>query len=77
MFFSILSYSASKAITSANLIVDINVHVDSGGPVVMTLATGSEVRGLKPGRGRWNFSDRKNPEYDFLRKGSKAAGPVS
>ena len=23
------------------------------------------------------FSERKNPEYDFLRKGSKAAGPVS
>ena len=23
------------------------------------------------------FSERKNPEYDFLRKGSKAVGPVS
>ena len=22
------------------------------------------------------FSDRKNPEYDFLRKGSKAVGPL-
>ena len=22
------------------------------------------------------FSERKNPEYDFLRKGSKAMGPV-
>ena len=46
---------------------------DSGCPVV---ATGSEVRGFKPGRGRWIFPERKNPEYDFLRKGNKAVGPV-
>ena len=32
---------------------------------------------FKPGRGRWIFSDRKNPEYDFIRKGNKAEGPVS
>ena len=51
--------------------------VDPGGPVVIILATGSEVRGLKTGRGRWNFSERKNPEYDFLWKGSKAVSPVS
>ena len=37
----------------------------------------SEVRVFKPGRGRWIFSERKNPEYDFLRKGTKAVGPVS
>ena len=29
----------------------------------------SEVRQFDPGRGRWIFSERKNPEYDFLRKG--------
>ena len=52
--------------------------VDPGGSVVIILATGSEVRGLYPGRGRWIFfSERKNPEYDFLRKGSKAVGPMS
>ena len=51
--------------------------VDPGGPVVNMLSTGSEVRGFKPGRGRWIFSERKNSEYDFLRKGSKAVGPVS
>ena len=39
--------------------------------------TGSEVRGFKPSRSRWIFSERKNPEYDFLQKGSKAVGPVS
>ena len=27
--------------------------------------------------GRWIFSERKNPEYDFLRMGSKAMGPMS
>ena len=26
---------------------------------------------------RWIFSERKNPEYDFLWKGRKAVGPVS
>ena len=35
------------------------------------------IRGFDPGRGRWVFSERKNPEYNFLRKGSKAVGPVS
>ena len=51
--------------------------VDPGGPVVIILATGAEVRGFKPGRGRWIFSERKNPKYDILRKGSKAEGHVS
>ena len=51
--------------------------VDPGGPVVIILATESEVRGFKPGRGRWILSERKIPEYDFLRKGSKAVGPMS
>ena len=44
------------------------MFVDPGGLVVIILATRSEVRGFKPGRGRWIFSERKNPEYDFLRK---------
>ena len=52
-------------------------QVDPGGSVVIIFATGFEVRGFKPGRGRWIFSERKNPEYDFLRKGSKAVGAVS
>ena len=30
--------------------------VDPGGPVVIILATGSEVCGFKPGQGRWIFS---------------------
>ena len=51
--------------------------VDPGGPVVIILSSGSEVRGFDPGRSRWIYSERKNPEYDFLRKGSKAVGLVS
>ena len=51
--------------------------VDPGDPVVIILATGSEVREFKHGRGRWIFSERKNPNYDFLRKGSKAVDLVS
>ena len=36
--------------------------------MVIILASGSEVRWFDPDRGRWIFSERKNPEYDFLRK---------
>ena len=42
-----------------------------------TDVTLSTVRGFDPGRGRWIKSIRKNPAYDFLRKGSKTVGPVS
>ena len=51
--------------------------VDPSCPVVIILASGSEVRGFEPGRGPWTFSERKNSEYNFLRKGSKAVSPVS
>ena len=45
---------------------------------VIILVSGSEVREFNPCRGRWIFfSERKNPEYDFLRKGNTAMGPVS
>ena len=36
--------------------------INPDGPVVIILATGSEVRGFKPGRGQWIISERKNPE---------------
>ena len=54
-----------------------SLHVDPGGPVVIILASGSEVRGFDPGGCRRISLERKNPEYDFLRKGSKAVGLVS
>ena len=56
--------------------IDIS-GVDPGGLGVIIFASGSEVRGFDPGRVRRTSSERKNPEYDFLRKGSKALGPVS
>ena len=40
-----------------------------------TFASGSEVRVFDPGWDRWIFSESKNLEYDFLRKGSTAVGP--
>ena len=46
--------------------------VDPGGLGVIILASGFKVRGFNG-----FFSERKNPEYDFLRKGSKAVGPMS
>ena len=45
--------------------------------MVIILASGSEVRGSIPAGVDGFFSESKNPEYDFLRKGSKAVGPVS
>ena len=42
--------------------------VDPGGPVVIILPSGSEVRGFDPGRGRWIFSERKNPMTSFGRE---------
>ena len=37
----------------------------------------SEVPGSNSAEVDGFFSERKNHEYDFLRKGSKAVGPVS
>ena len=51
--------------------------VGPGGLGVIIFATGSKIRRFDPGRGQWIFSERKNLEYEFLRKGSKAVGPVS
>jgi hypothetical protein len=48
-----------------------------GGLVVNVLAIGPKVRGLKPGRGRCDFKGDKNPQHDFLRRVSKAVGPMS
>ena len=55
----------------------LEISVDPVGSVVIILTTGCEVRRFKPGRGRRIFSEHKNPEYDFLRKGTKAVGHVS
>jgi hypothetical protein len=48
-----------------------------GGLVVSVLATGPKDRGFDPDRGRWIFKGDKNPEHHFLRRGSKAVGPMS
>ena len=81
-FASVSNMSSSNEILEVlSLVVRVKmsciVWCDQGGPVVIIIATGPEVCGFKPGRGRWIISDRKNPEYDFVRKVSKAVGPVS
>ena len=48
-----------------------------GGLVVSILATGTRVRGFKPGRSRWIFREAENPQYAFLRRGSKRICPMS
>jgi hypothetical protein len=52
-------------------------HVALGGLMVSVLAVGPKFRGFKPGRERWVFKDDKNPQHAFLRRGSKAVGPMS
>ena len=52
-------------------------YIYLGGPVVIILASGSEVCGFDPGQGRWIFQSVKILSIDFLRMGSKALGPVS
>jgi hypothetical protein len=59
---------------SINFTVILCISVDLGGLVVSVLAT--KVRGFDP-RGRWIFKGDKNPEHHFLRRGSKAVGPMS
>jgi hypothetical protein len=48
-----------------------------GGLVVSMLASGTQVRGFKPGRNRRIFWGEKNPRHAFFRKGSKAVCPMS
>jgi hypothetical protein len=47
------------------------------GLVISMLASGTRVRGFKPGQSRRIFSGEKNPQHTFLRKGSKAVCPMS
>jgi hypothetical protein len=49
----------------------ILLYVALGGLVVSVLATGPKVRGFDPDRGD------KHPEHNFLRRESKAVGPMS
>jgi hypothetical protein len=48
-----------------------------GGLGVSVLASGTQVRGFKPGRSRRIFKSGKILKHAFLRKGSKAMGPMS
>jgi hypothetical protein len=41
------------------------------------LAVEHKVRGFKLGRGRHIFKGDRNPQHDFLRRGSKAGGSKS
>jgi hypothetical protein len=48
-----------------------------GGLGVSVLASGSQVRGFKPGRSRRIFKSGEILKHAFLWKGSKAVGPMS
>jgi hypothetical protein len=48
-----------------------------GGVMFNVLVIGPKVRRFKPGRRRWTFKGDKNQRQTFLRRGSKAVGPMS
>jgi hypothetical protein len=48
-----------------------------GGLGVSVLASGTQVRGFKPGQSRRIFKGGKILKHAFLRKVSKAVGPMS
>jgi hypothetical protein len=48
-----------------------------GGIIINVFVIGPKVRGFNPGRERWIFKGDKNPQHAFLRRGSKAVGPMS
>jgi hypothetical protein len=52
-------------------------EVALGGLVVIVIAIGHKVHGLKPDRGQWNFKGDKNPQHAFLRRRNKAIGAMS
>ena len=59
---------------------NISIHISQsgfGGLGVSVLATGTSVRVLKPCRSRRIFTAKKKFQHAFLRRGSKAAGPMS
>jgi hypothetical protein len=54
------------------------VPVLLGGLAVSVLAIERKARGFKSSRGRWTFKgDKGDPQHTFLRRGSKAVGPMS
>ena len=50
---------------------------EPSGLVVSMLASGTRVRGFKPGRSRWIFRASENPPHAFLRRGSERICPMS
>ena len=52
-------YGREKREKPRENLIQTPFRVDPGGPVIIRLATGSEVRGFKSGRGRWIFQSVK------------------
>ena len=63
------------SITQMFNVIDICDTHTSSHAVRSWESKGWEVLGFKPGS--MDFPESKNSEYDFIRKGSKAVGPVS
>jgi hypothetical protein len=61
---------SSQVVPSVYLLIVRGCLDGFGGQVVSMLASGTRVRGFKPGR-------RKNPQHAFLRRGSERICPMS
>ena len=68
-----VSGSFTRAVTLLSYISRRRLRWSSG----IVLAFSTQVRGFKPGPKRRIFWGRKNPQHAFLRRGSKAVGPMS
>jgi hypothetical protein len=60
----------------SKICVTNKIPVIPSGAVVIMLAIGTKVYRFKPHQEQWLLKGYKNPQYDFLRRGSKAVGPV-
>jgi hypothetical protein len=86
----VLNISSLLQTISLYPIVLIDILCDSGegkwasnymlvlldGVMVIVLAIGPKVHGFKIGQERWISKGDKNPQHDFLRRGSKAVCPL-
>jgi hypothetical protein len=62
-------------------VVEIHLSVSEidfflGGIMIIVFAIGPKVCGFIPSQERWIFEGDKSPYRDFLRRGSKAVGPM-
>ena len=72
-----VNYECMKLCASTRSIPNASYIIIFGGLVVSTLATGTRVGGSNPAEATGFFGRPENPQYAFLRRGSKRICPMS